>query len=708
MSTCIICGAPVEGHVCGSHEQDVCFEFRGNRPGQLTPGRFYRGTVDGFAEFGVFIDVGDSVTGLLHTSELDKRLESLTWDPGDSVYVQVKSVRDDGNVDLGWSIRQHESEFRGKLIDHPEGDRLPEGDDEDDEEPAADSGGGSDTPTGGSDTESSGGATSSNAEPAAVAAGSAGSETATDDGQRTRGGGSGDDASDPTENTGVAAVAEADLERTPIEDLADLVGDPVAIEGSIVEARQTSGPTVFEVRDETGSVECAAFESAGVRAYPGIDAGDVVRLEGLVEERRGDIQIETESLVALEGDDREAVETRLEEAIAEQARPEDVDLLADHGAVAAVEDGIVEAATAIRRAIIESRPVVLRHSATVDGYAAAAAIERAALPLVRAEHEDADSEYHYVSRRPLDGRIYGMRDAVRDATNLLDAEERHGEPVPLFVFVNAGSTAESEDGFELLAAYGADRVVIDADYPDAEMEAAADVFLSPHLVAAEEPESVSTTALGANVATHVSPEAREEVQHLPAVSYWGGAPEAYRDLAVQAGYDDARVATVREAIALEAFYGTYDDKRELVADLLFDERDLAEHAAEQFRDRVETELRTAEPHVERHDANGATLGALDADAFTHRYEFPPIETLLSELADRDGDLTAVLGIEEDRLLVWSEAAVDMREVGMRVADAVPDGGVETRGGRDGHLVFLSGERDAVVEAAIEAVADQVA
>jgi RecJ-like exonuclease len=707
MGTCIICGTPVEGHVCGSHEQDVCFEFRGNRPDQLTPGRFYRGTVDGFAEFGVFIDIGDSVTGLLHTSELDKRLESLTWDPGDAVYVQVKSVRDDGNVDLGWSIRQHESEFRGALIDHPEGDELPDGEDEEDSTESASGEPGTDGASDPGDGTSAGG-DESNSEPPAAAASSAGTTSGevSTGGQQTRGESSGGGA-DATESAGVAAMAEADLERTPIGDLEDLVGDPVAIEGSVVEARQTTGPTVFEVRDETGTAECAAFESAGVRAYPGIDAGDVVRLEGVVEERRGDVQIETESLVALEGEDREEVERRLAEAIEERARPDEVDLLAEHEGVAAVEDGIVEAATAIRRAIVESRPVVLRHSATVDGYAAAAAIERAAIPLVQAEHEDAEAEYHYVGRRPLDGRIYGMRDAIRDATNLLDAEERHGEPVPLFVFVNAGSTTESGDGFELLSAYGADRVVIDADYPDAEMEAEVEVFLSQHLAGTGDAESVSTTALGANVAAHVSPDAREDVSHLPAVSYWRDVPEAYRDLAGDAGYDDDRVATVREAIALEAFYGTYDDKRELIEDLLFGERDLAEHAAEQFRDRVEAELRTAEPHVERHGANGATLGVLDADAFTHHYEFPPIETLLAQLAGRNEDLTAVLGVEEDRLLAHSEAPTDMREVGRRVADAVPDGGVETRGGRDGHLVFLSGEREAVVGAAIEAVADQV-
>jgi len=696
MSTCLICGAPVEGHVCGSHEQDVCFEFEGSRSGQLTEGRFYRGTVDGFAEFGVFVDVGDHVTGLLHTSELDRRLESLDWDPGDSVYVQVKNVRDDGNVDLGWSIRQHESEFRGKLIDIPEGDELPEEEKDDPEDDGSATGDGPATEPAAPSTDGGSGGTATRSGETDTTTGSSETETA-----------AGDAGAAGAEAVSVS-VSIDDLERTPIADLDDLVGEPVAIEGSVVEARQTSGPTVFEVRDETGTVDCAAFESAGVRAYPEIDAGDAAGIAGVVEKRRGALQIETEDAKRLEGEEREAVERRLEEAIEARARPGEVDLLADHDAVAAVREGIVAAATEIRRAIVEGRPVVLRHSATVDGYVAAAAIERAAIPLVHEERETEDATYHYVSRRPLEGRIYGMRDAIRDATNMLDAEARHDEPTPLFVFVNAGSTAESEDGFELLETYGADRIVIDAAYPDAEMEAATSVFVSPHLTEAGDAESATTTALGTNVAAHVSADARADVSHLPAVSYWRETPEAYAALAADAGYDEDRIATVREAIALEAFYGTYDDKRELVSDLLFGERDLAKHASEQFRERVDSELRTAEPHLRRHDANGATVGVLDVDAFTNTYDFPPAERLLAELAARNEDLAAVIGVDEDRLLADGAATIDMREVGKRVADAAPDGGVETRGGRDGRLVFLVGEREAVIPAAIEAVSDQIA
>src|SRR6056297_2251703 len=160
MSSCIICGTSVDGYTCSSHEEDVLFEFTGSRPGQLTPGRYYRGTVDGYADFGVFVDIGDSVTGLLHKSELDGRLESLGWEPGDTVFVQVTGVRDNGNVDLGWSIRQAEREFRGVLVDDPDVGHSTLLEDDEDESGNADGDGASaQSPAAGSDDESPEGVT---------------------------------------------------------------------------------------------------------------------------------------------------------------------------------------------------------------------------------------------------------------------------------------------------------------------------------------------------------------------------------------------------------------------------------------------------------------------------------------------------------------------------------------------------------------------
>ena len=138
MGSCIICGVDVDGggRICRSHQEDVVFDFRGDDPDQLVANRFYRGVVDGYAEFGVFIDLAPGVTGLLHRSELDKRLESLEWEPGDDVFVQVKGVRDNGNIDLSWSIRQADREFRGALVQDGETEYVP--DDDGDDSAAAD------------------------------------------------------------------------------------------------------------------------------------------------------------------------------------------------------------------------------------------------------------------------------------------------------------------------------------------------------------------------------------------------------------------------------------------------------------------------------------------------------------------------------------------------------------------------------------------
>jgi len=662
MGTCVICGTEVDGHICPSHEQDVCFEFTGSHPDQLTKGRFYKGSVDGIADFGVFVDIGDHVTGLLHESELDQRLESITWQPGDTVYVQVKNVRDNGNVDLGWSIRQGKAEFRGALVDTGSTEELP--------------------------------GEQSEGEAESVESDEAGGE--------------------PTVTTRTATVAEAEREEraaeaeefreydeTDVDELDDAIDERVRIEGEVVDVRQTSGPTIFEVRDETGTVECAAFESAGVRAYPEIETGDVIRLDGVAERRRGELQVETDEMTALEGEERETVARRLETAVEERATPADYEPLADDEGVANARESVVGAATAIRRAVFEGRPVVIRHDGSVDGFAGAAAIERAALSLVRDEHDEADAVYHYVDRRPLDGSVYDMEDAMRDVTSMLDAKERHGEKVPLFVFVDAASTEESGDGLDMLSVYDARSVVIDGGPVDEDVAAAADAFLD-----SADPAALTGAALSTEVAVAVEAGVRDDVKHVPAISYWRGVPEVYADLAAEAGYDAEDVETLREAIALEAFFQAHGDKRQLISDLLFGDAELAGRASEQFRERLEREVRTAAPHVERRGENGAAVGVLDTDAFTHRFEFPPARVLLAALVDEgDGGLDSIVGVGKDRLLVWSDRPVDVRDVAEAVREEVPDAGVEARGGHDGELLFLAGERDAVVDAAVAALAD---
>ena len=693
-----------------THDEDVWFEFRGNSPKQLTPGRYYKGTVDGFADFGVFVDLAPGVTGLLHRSELDRRLETLDWESGDTVFVQVKNVRNNGNIDLGWSIRQAESEFRGARVHDPDGDA-------DGEEIENGSSGGptavKKTPKGIS-TKSRASAENGSASADDGSSDAADDADEHDDGAAAVGAvteseaaAAADEASSAAAEPDAEAEADAELERVTVESLGDRVGETVRIEGEVVGARQTGGPTVFEIRDETAVVDCAAFVEAGVRAYPEVDEGDVVRLDGEVELRRGEFQVETEALSALDSDERDAVERRLADALAAKARPDAVESLAGEPGVEAVTDQLADAAEAIRGAVLESRPIVVRHAATADGYVAGAAIERAVLPLIREEHARADAEYHFFTRRPLDDPVYGMNAATSDVTRMLQDSERHGEKLPLVVLVGIGGTTDSLDGLGLLGVYGASRVVVDAEPVDAGVVDETNVLVSPGLTDADA-ASLSTGALGANLAAAVNADVRADLTHLPAVSYWQGSPAAYTELASESGYDADRPRELREAIALEAYYQSYQDKRELITDLLFeDDGGLAGHVSEQFRKKLDSEVGTAEANLETREVGGVSVGVLDADSYSHQYDFPPTALLAGALHRRADGRTVTVVYSMDELFVRAPDAVDVRAAAAAAAEAVPEGGVTAAGIRQNRVEFLSGARESVVDAVADAVVAQL-
>jgi RecJ-like exonuclease len=468
----------------------------------------------------------------------------------------------------------------------------------------------------------------------------------------------------------------------------------------VVSVRQTSGPTVFELRDETGVVDCAAFEEAGVRAYPDIESDDVVRLDGEVRLRRDELQVETESLVALEDEALETVRSRMQQALDDEATPDAFEPLADDAAVENAADAVADAATMIRRAVLESRPVVVRHDATTDGYVAGAAIERAVLPMVEEQHASADAVYHYFDRRPLEAGVYDMNDATKDATRMLGDRERHDEKLPLFVFAAAGSTDASLDGLELLDVYGAPRVVLDGRDADAGVVEALDSLVTV--------ADRTAATVAANVAAAVNDDVRADLLHLPAVSYWDEPPASYTELAADASVDEETTRQLREAIALEAFYQSYEDKRELIVDLLFESRTgLAAQVSEQFRTKMAAELDTATANLEEREVGSSTVTVLDTEAYTHQYDFPPTRLLLDEL-HRRLDTDAVVGVATDELYLRSEEALDLEAVVASLQLEAPTAGVSDPGARQPNVEFLAGERDAVIDAVVDAVAEQIA
>jgi len=209
----------------------------------------------------------------------------------------------------------------------------------------------------------------------------------------------------------------------------------------------------------------------------------------------------------------------------------------------------------------------------------------------------------------------------------------------------------------------------------------------------------------------VNNEIADELEHLPAVSYWDQtqAPSVYVDRAAAAGYDATQTRELREAIALEAYYQSYQDKRELITDLLFeDDGGLAGHVSEQFRLKLDAEVETAEANLETYRVGDIEVVRLDADAYSHRFDFPPT-ALLSETLHRQtrSESSVTVVYSTDELFIHATTELDIRAVASAAADAVPEGGVTAVGVRQNRVEFLAGARESVVDAVVDAAVAQL-
>lgn len=636
MSECIICGTEVEGaDICSLHEEDVLFTFTGDSPEQLVEGRYYDGTVDGFADFGVFIDLGNGVTGLLHRNELDQRLESLGWDEGDQVCVQVTNVRSDGNVDLGPSIRQSAADFRGALTQGPDDGPAPD--------PISESDG-------------------------------------------------------PVISTDDAPVE--DLDRSQIRSLDRYLGRNVALEGVIEDIRQTGGPTVFTLVDESGSVECAAFAGAGVRAHPEVEVGDTVRIRGKVEHRFDDHQIEVEGLDRLTDAASETVRSRVVESAVIPDSIDELPLMYADAANLAVETDIREAAAAIRSAISRDQTIRIRHPVSVDGFVSASAIERS-IEAVLNERAEPVPVHSRVRRRPVEEVAYDIPAALEDVESDSDDEQ------PFILLVDLGSTNEARGAFDLLELFDVDFHVIDTANPDPQLLERVSPLVNPWCGEGTYPIP-STASVAINVAGLLAEDVRDELRHVPAVADPADLPESAELLLDESDYDHDDIEAMHQAITLEAFYQPWGDKRALIRRILF------EHAAgtiepisEQFQTKLEQAIETAKYNASVEPVNGSGLVVLDAEKYGQRFDFPPLRVLLDGLLDAGSfDAEIAVGVNSDTIELTGYSG-NLALIAHELETRIQDGGITHTGGNDGQIRFLPGCRESVLETLPDAIAATV-
>ena len=146
--------------------------------------------------------------------------------------------------------------------------------------------------------------------------------------------------------------------------------------------------------------------------------------------------------------------------------------------MARLQPRIASAAEALRRAVSESRPILLRYNNDADGICAGLAIWRAIMKLLSAKGIPASEAHRFFRDFQNNSAIYGLGDAMGDALLVRGMSELR----PLVVLVDFGANIESVDGLKAAKEEKTELVVIDHHPPFGDALKLIDVFVSPWAV----------------------------------------------------------------------------------------------------------------------------------------------------------------------------------------------------------------------------------
>lgn len=588
----------------------------------IEEGNVYQGKVQGFANFGMFVQLNDRIKGLVHKSNMKGEHKER-----DSILVRVRQIRPNGNIDL--------------------------------------------------------------------------------------------------EEVQIQVYQVQNIERksttVQIADLAAKIGKTVAIEGEVAQIKQTSGPTIFTIVDETGTQNAAAFIEAGVRAFPEIELGDIVKVIGEVMRRNNQLQIEADLITALKGDDSDIVKARIEQALDKRSEPEDIPLLVKSEVLEKLRPEMKKVAKIIRKAVFTSQPIILRHHADADGICSAVAIEQAVVSLIRESGGDFDADYFLFKRAPSKAPFYEIEDITRDLDFSLKDHVRFGQKMPLVLLTDNGSTEEDEPSYKIASVYDIPFVVVDHHHPDATIDKYLIAHVNPYHVGGD--FGITAGMLGTEVARLINPKVEPLIRHLPAIAGVGDRSEAperalFLDL-VRDQYPEEACKDIALALDYEQFWLRFNDGREIIKDILNITGKTERHKklvallVDGANTMIADQMSASMPHVvPRVLKNEAHLFLLDVEIHAHKFTFPPPGKTSGEVHDRlcrehAGKPVVTIGFGPDFAVLRSRGVLmNIPRMVRELRVEIPGGGIS--GG--GHLVvgsikFVEGMRDVVLEALITKIAD---
>jgi archaea-specific RecJ-like exonuclease len=295
------------------------------------------------------------------------------------------------------------------------------------------------------------------------------------------------------------------------------INKTIAVRGVIERIIQTGGPTIFEVFDGSARLSLKGFLMAGERAYPEIVEGAVVKAIVSVSEYMGELEGEIKKIFEEKGESKEHIIKDINYRLRKRAEVKEGEFLIKSQILEKLKKDFISAATEIRLAVMQNRPIIVRHHNDTDGYSSGFALERAIIPLIEKEHTNPKAAWEYFTRAPCAAPYYEIEDSIKDTSLSLRNVAKFSNKMPLIIIADNGSTEQDLMGVLQAKIHGADFIVVDHHPFDKDViSKEVLVHINPFLVK-ESGSAISAGQLCVELARFINPDVKN-INQIPALA----------------------------------------------------------------------------------------------------------------------------------------------------------------------------------------------
>lgn len=402
-----------------------------------------------------------------------------------------------------------------------------------------------------------------------------------------------------------------------------------SLRGRVEKIQQTGGPTLFLLFDGSGTMNIKGFAGAGKRAFPEIEENDIVQASVQIIEHEEVVEGEIISIHKLDENEKTAFNQQVEAIVQKRIQPIERPFLAESVILEKLKPRFAQAVREIKRAIVDNRPIVLKHHADCDGYSAAIALERAILPMVSEQHSDEKALWHYYVRTPSKSPYYDYYDATRDVSMALSDVAKFNDKMPLIIIVDTGSGPENELPIQLVKLFDCPVIVVDHHHFESDpISELALVHINPHFVGSE--TDFSAGMLCVEMARMISEKA-ENIEYIAGMAGLADRIESnelvqYLQIAQKQGYSKEYLQRLGTVIDFEAWNFKFSESRELV-DILFGsqaqkQKELCELLYPKILKMMERQLNISKQFVKKENIGNVLVATVDIENSSNFNVYP--------------------------------------------------------------------------------------